>query len=90
MTPAYERKPPDCASNQARLSAATHMRSIAATGIASEAVMGEFADHAREEREHMNTVATRINRLGGKPNFNPEGLPRILPLGMPRAETLFI
>jgi bacterioferritin len=50
------------------------MHAIAATGISSEAVKQEFATHAREEQEHMNVVAERINQLGGKPDFNPEGL----------------
>jgi bacterioferritin len=50
------------------------MHSIAATGIASEGVKEEFAQHAKEEHEHMTMVAERINQLGGKPNFNPEGL----------------
>ncbi len=50
------------------------MHSIAATGIASESVKDEFAQHAKEEQEHMTLVAERINQLGGKPNFNPEGL----------------
>jgi bacterioferritin len=50
------------------------MHAIAATGISSEGVKGEFAQHAREEQEHMMAVAERINQLGGKPNFNPEGL----------------
>jgi bacterioferritin len=50
------------------------MHSIAATGIASESVKDEFAQHATEEQEHMTMVAERINQLGGKPNFNPEGL----------------
>lgn len=50
------------------------MHSIAATGLSSEAVKAEFAEHAREEQVHMNQVAERINQLGGKPNFNPEGL----------------
>jgi bacterioferritin len=50
------------------------MHSIAATGIASESVKEEFAQHAKEEHEHMTMVAERINQLGGKPNFNPEGL----------------
>jgi bacterioferritin len=47
---------------------------IAATGISSEAVKKEFAEHASEEQEHMNAVAERINQLGGKPNFDPAGL----------------
>ena len=50
------------------------MHSIAATGISSESVKAEFAQHAKEEQEHMNAVAERINQLGGRPNFNPEGL----------------
>lgn len=50
------------------------MHAIAATGISSEGVKAEFAEHAKEEQEHMNAVAERINQLGGKPNFNPEGL----------------
>jgi bacterioferritin len=50
------------------------MHAIAATGISSEGVKAEFAQHAKEEQEHMLAVAERINQLGGKPNFNPEGL----------------
>ena len=50
------------------------MHAIAATGISSEGVKDEFAQHAKEEQEHMNSVAERINQLGGRPNFNPEGL----------------
>src|SRR5450432_831481 len=50
------------------------MNAIAASGIASEGVKKEFAEHAKEEQEHMRLVAERINQLGGRPNFNPEGL----------------
>jgi bacterioferritin len=50
------------------------MHAVSATGISSQAVKEEFAEHAREEQEHMNMVAERINQLGGKPDFNPEGL----------------
>jgi bacterioferritin len=50
------------------------MHAIAATGISSEGVKDEFAQHAKEEQEHMNAVAERINQLGGRPNFSPEGL----------------
>ncbi len=50
------------------------MHAIAATGISSEGVKAEFAEHATEEQEHMMAVAERINQLGGKPDFNPEGL----------------
>ncbi len=50
------------------------MHAIAATGLSSEGVKKEFAEHAKEEQEHMMMVAERINQLGGTPNFNPEGL----------------
>ena len=50
------------------------MHAVAAVGIDSESVKDEFAEHAREEQEHMMSVAERINQLGGTPNFNPEGL----------------
>src|ERR1700748_2909817 len=46
---------------------------IAATGLSSEGVKNEFMEHAKEESEHAHEVAERINQLGGKPNFNPEG-----------------
>jgi bacterioferritin len=48
--------------------------SIVASGLASDSVKNEFAEHAREENEHAMWVAERINQLGGSPNFNPEGL----------------
>jgi bacterioferritin len=50
------------------------MHAVAASGISSEGVKAEFEQHAKEEQLHMNEVAERINQLGGKPNFNPEGL----------------
>jgi bacterioferritin len=50
------------------------MHAVAATGISSEGVKAEFAEHAREEQEHALKVAERINQLGGKPDFNPTGL----------------
>jgi bacterioferritin len=50
------------------------MHAISATGISSESVKQEFATHAAEEQAHATSVAERINQLGGKPNFNPEGL----------------
>jgi bacterioferritin len=50
------------------------MHAVAATGISSDSVKEEFAEHAKEEQQHMMEVAERINQLGGKPNFNPEGL----------------
>jgi bacterioferritin len=50
------------------------MHNVAATGISSEGVKAEFAQHAKEESEHARAVAERINQLGGTPNFNPDGL----------------
>ena len=50
------------------------MHAVAATGISSESVRAEFAEHAKQEQEHMMAVAQRINQLGGKPDFNPDGL----------------
>jgi bacterioferritin len=50
------------------------MHSIAADGIDSEAIKGEFQTHAQEEQHHMMQVAERIDQLGGVPNLNPEGL----------------
>ncbi len=50
------------------------MHAISASGISSDSVKAEFAQHAKEEQGHMTVVAERINQLGGKPNFNPEGL----------------
>jgi bacterioferritin len=48
--------------------------SIVATGLASEGVKAEFAEHAREEQGHAMQVAERINQLGGAPDFNPQTL----------------
>ena len=50
------------------------MHAVAASGISSEGVKAEFDQHAKEEAMHMTQVAERINQLGGKPNFNPDGL----------------
>jgi bacterioferritin len=50
------------------------MHAVTATGISSEGIKAEFAQHAKEEQAHMMAVAERIDQLGGTPNFNPEGL----------------
>ena len=64
------------------------MHAVSATGISSEGVKAEFAQHAKEEAEHMNQVAERINQLGGKPDFNPDGLGnRARPRNMAARET---
>jgi bacterioferritin len=50
------------------------MHNVAAVGIDSESVKEEFAEHAADERKHMEMIAERINQLGGTPNMDPEGL----------------
>jgi bacterioferritin len=47
-----------------------------ATGIHSREVVAEFEEHAREEQEHADLVATRIVQLGGEPDFDPDTLQR--------------
>jgi bacterioferritin len=47
---------------------------VVATGLSSDSVKAEFTEHAADEQGHMMEVAERINQLGGKPNFNPDGL----------------
>jgi bacterioferritin len=47
---------------------------VCAAGIASEAVKDEFAQHAKDEEQHLDMLAERINQLGGRPNLNPEGV----------------
>jgi bacterioferritin len=50
------------------------MHAVTAAGISSEGVKSEFQQHAQEEQAHMQSVAERINQLGGTPNFDPKGL----------------
>jgi len=50
------------------------MHAVAATGISSEGVKEEFAEHAKDEAEHARAVAERINQLGGRPDLDPKGL----------------
>ncbi|HTX47875.1 MAG TPA: ferritin-like domain-containing protein [Caulobacteraceae bacterium] len=47
---------------------------VVATGLASESIRAEFAEHAKEEQDHAMQVAERINQLGGVPDFNPDTL----------------
>jgi bacterioferritin len=47
---------------------------IVATGLSSESVKSEFAEHAREEQQHAMQVAERISQLGGTPDLNPDTL----------------
>jgi bacterioferritin len=45
-----------------------------AAGINSDGAKAEFLQHANEEQQHADWIATRITQLNGEPNFNPEGL----------------
>lgn len=45
-----------------------------ATGINADPVAQEFLQHANEEEMHADWVSVRISQLGGRPNWNPEGL----------------
>lgn len=42
-----------------------------ASGIHSAAVAEEFLEHAQEEQQHADQLATRIRQLGGKPQMDP-------------------
>ena len=44
---------------------------VAAAGISSESVREEFAQHSKEEEQHLDLLCERINQLGGKPRLNP-------------------
>jgi bacterioferritin len=37
-------------------------------------VAAEFLQHAQEEQEHADQLATRIVQLGGEPDFSPDTL----------------
>jgi len=45
-----------------------------AHGIHADPIAAEFLTHANEEQGHADQLAARIVRLGGSPNFSPEGL----------------
>jgi bacterioferritin len=47
---------------------------VCATVLESESVKEEFAQHAKEEEEHLGLLTERINQPGGKPNLNPDGV----------------
>jgi len=48
--------------------------SIVATGIDRAQVAAEFAEHAAEERGHVERAAERISQLGGTSDLSPKGL----------------
>lgn len=45
-----------------------------ARGIHARSVATEFLEHANQELEHADSVATRIVQLGGEPDFSPKDL----------------
>jgi bacterioferritin len=45
-----------------------------ASGIHSEGVAMEFAEHAAQEMQHADQIAARIIQLGGDPDFHPDHL----------------
>jgi bacterioferritin len=45
-----------------------------ATGMYAEPVAAEFLEHAQEEQQHADKLATRIVQLGGEPDFDPDTL----------------
>jgi bacterioferritin len=45
-----------------------------AAGIHAQAVAAEFQEHATEEQQHADQIASRITQLGGEPDLDPQGL----------------
>jgi bacterioferritin len=45
-----------------------------ASGIDSGGAKDQFLEHAAEEQQHADRVASRITQLGGEPDLNPAGL----------------
>ncbi len=45
-----------------------------ASGLAAESVATEFGEHATQEFQHADQLATRIVQLGGEPDFAPDRL----------------
>lgn len=45
-----------------------------ASGLAAESVASEFAEHATQELQHADQIASRIVQLGGEPDFSPDRL----------------
>lgn len=45
-----------------------------ASGLNSEAIRAEFAQHAQEEQAHADAVSERITQLNGAPDLNPATL----------------
>jgi bacterioferritin len=47
---------------------------LVAQGIHAESIAAEFKEHAADEQEHADRVASRIVQLGGQPDMNPSTL----------------
>jgi bacterioferritin len=47
---------------------------LVAQGIHAESIVAEFQEHAVQEQDHADKVATRIVQLGGQPDMNPATL----------------
>ena len=47
---------------------------FAAKGLNAKVAAAEFLEHANEELAHADSLAERINQLGGDADFNPETL----------------
>lgn len=45
-----------------------------AAGLHADAAAAEFLEHAKQELDHANSLASRIVQLGGEPNLSPVGL----------------
>ena len=45
-----------------------------AKGMLTDAVKGEFLEHAHQELEHADQLSERIVQLGGTPDLNPDTL----------------
>lgn len=46
----------------------------AAEGIHAEPIAAHFAEHATQEREHAELLASRIKQLGGTPHLDPRSI----------------
>jgi bacterioferritin len=45
-----------------------------ASGLNAEGAKAVFLEHAADEQQHADWIATRITQLGGAPDFNPKDL----------------
>lgn len=45
-----------------------------AQGLNAQSAAAEFLEHAKQEQEHADQIATRIVQLGGEPDFSPANL----------------